>query len=366
MRKMSAPSRLGMCRSICTAVLLLTSQWLGSNVQIRADIVQYEVAFDATWSSQTHPQAYPPGAHFSGLIGGTHNQNASFWQEGLLASEGIERMAEVGSKSPLSQEVEAAISAGEAYSVISGAGILSPASTSTQFEVSATHSLATVVSMIAPSPDWFVGTSGVNLRLDGRWLPQVVVDLMPYDAGTDSGPDFRSPNDDTNPAEPIHEITGTPFQSGTPLGTFTFRLVSLPGDLNSSGSYDGEDVDVLCTQIGSSSPRYDFTDDGLTDVQDVTFLVETLAGTRIGDANLDGRVAFDDFLALSGDFGGSANYSHGDFDCNGLVEFKDFLNLSQNFGFERSAEAGLATVPEPSSWMLVFGGCLLWRPGRRR
>ena len=42
--------------------------------------------------------------------------------------------------------------------------------------------------MLAPRPDWFVGVDGVSLRENGSWLDSKVVELVVFDAGTDSGP----------------------------------------------------------------------------------------------------------------------------------------------------------------------------------
>lgn len=43
-------------------------------------------------------------------------------------------------------------------------------------------------SLPGPSPDWIVGVSGLNLcTRDCTWIKNKVVDLYPYDAGTDSG-----------------------------------------------------------------------------------------------------------------------------------------------------------------------------------
>ncbi len=193
------------------------------------EVVEYEVVFEATWSEATHPQDFPPGPHFSGLIGGTHNADVTFWQEGELASLGIEQMAEVGSKTSLTNEVTASIDTGEAFSVISGGGISSsPGSVTLTFQVSDTHSLVTLVSMIAPSPDWFVGVSNLDLRnTDGIWQGEVVVDLDPYDAGTDSGTTFTSGNADTQPPDLITNLNDSfPFMGTSPLGTFTFRLLT--------------------------------------------------------------------------------------------------------------------------------------------
>ena len=56
------------------------------------------------------------------------------------------------------------------------------------FEVNPEYPLVTLITMIAPSPDWFVGVAGLSL-LDGsgRWRKRVDVDLYPYDAGTEDG-----------------------------------------------------------------------------------------------------------------------------------------------------------------------------------
>lgn len=213
-------------------------------------VVRYEVTFDATWSNQTH-QYLPPNPHFSGMIGGTHDSRRAFWRLGDIASDGIERMAEIGSKSPLDSEINTAIRGGLAYRLISGGGVgPSPGSVSTVFNMNSSHPLVTLVSMIAPSPDWFVGVSGMPLFENGRWLDNVVVPLPPYDAGTDSGPDFTSPNADTNPPDPITEITGFPFENTQPLGTFTFRLLCdnpPPGDINADCRVDFEDFAIMAS-----------------------------------------------------------------------------------------------------------------------
>ncbi len=190
---------------------------------------RYTVTFQATWSAATHPVDFPASPHFSGLIGGTHDSTVSFWTVGGIASDGIRNMAELGSKSPLDAEVRAAIDAGRAGAVLSGGGIgVSPGTVSLEFEISRTFPLVTLVSMIAPSPDWFVGVSSLSLLQNGTWVDDVRIDLYPYDAGTDNGVTYQSPDAVTTPRQPIVRIEGAPFAgSGTvaPLGTFTFRRI---------------------------------------------------------------------------------------------------------------------------------------------
>lgn len=194
-----------------------------------APLARYRVTFNATWSTTTHPQDPPDDPHFSGLIGGTHDHTVTFWMAGALATEGIQLMAEAGRKSPLDAEVMAAIGAGSAEFLLSGPNLSdSPDATSMEFDVGSSFPLVTLVTMVAPSPDWFVGVSALPLLVDGAWRDEVVVELFAYDAGTDSGLSFESPDEETVPPGPIHRITGFPFLNNgsvPSMGTFTFTRI---------------------------------------------------------------------------------------------------------------------------------------------
>lgn len=192
--------------------------------------VEYEVVFDATWSAVTHPDDFPTGsAHFSPLVGATHDATITLWEAGGLATPGIEAMAELGATGPLIGEIEEPIAVGAAASTVLGGGVgRSPGTASARFEIDFPHPRVTLVTMIAPSPDWFVGVSGLELAQDGTWIDELSVDLHPYDAGTDDGATFLAPNADSDPQRPIQRITGFPFAGAPPLGRFTFRLLPEP------------------------------------------------------------------------------------------------------------------------------------------
>ena len=187
--------------------------------------VRYSVVFQSTWSAATHPTDFPDAAHYSGLIGGTHNQSITFWREGGSATDGIRQMAERGSKSPLDQEVMNAIAAVQAQHVLSGPALgVSPGSTSMEFDISQSFPLVTLVTMVAPSPDWFVGVTGLELFRNGQWVDQVRVELSAHDAGTDSGRSYRSADQESIPRQPI-SLLGYPASlagSAPTFGTFTF------------------------------------------------------------------------------------------------------------------------------------------------
>ena len=146
-----------------------------------------------------------------------------------MASPGIKNMAETGSKSPLDSEIDALISEGSACARISGGGIdPSPGVVTVTLTVTPDCPVVSVVCMIAPSPDWFVGVSGLNLFVDGEWIEEETVELLPYDAGTDGGVTFTSPDDPLAVQEAIARITTEPFLVGgtvPPMGTFIFSLL---------------------------------------------------------------------------------------------------------------------------------------------
>ena len=190
---------------------------------------RYRATFDSNWTAATHPVDVPASPHFSAMIGGTHNASVTFWRVGALASDGIKDMAELGATEPLFQEISAAIAAGTAERVFRAGGSLgSPGTDSLEFDVSQAFPLVTLVSMIAPSPDWFVGVSGLVLFENGNWVDERRVALVPWDAGTDSGVTFTSADVVTVPRQPITAIVTAPLSPGglvTPLGTFTFTRI---------------------------------------------------------------------------------------------------------------------------------------------
>lgn len=194
-----------------------------------SDTATYRLTFTANWTSNSHPTDYPSNPHFSGLIGMSHNSDVTLYKTGENASEGIKVMAETGGKTPLTSEINALIQNKTAFELISGGGVSTgTGNVSVEFKVTKTHSLVSIVSMIAPSPDWFVGVSGVNLLENDQWVSSKEVSPGTYDSGTDSGTTFTSANQATSPATPISIITSAPLAvNGTvaPLGTFKIEKI---------------------------------------------------------------------------------------------------------------------------------------------
>lgn len=342
---------------------------------LRAETIQYDVTFDATWSAAMHPYDFPSNPHFSGLIGGTHNASVNFWTPGGIASQGIENMAELGSKTPLNDEVQAAIAAGTAYSLIDGGGIrVSPASVGTRFDISADFPLVSLVSMIAPSPDWFVGVHDLNMREGGEWIGKLVVELWPYDAGTDGGVTFASPDLDTDPQIPIALLDGFPFEGTPPLGTFTFVRV-LAGDYNRSGTWDVDDIDDLTQAVrtGDESGKFDLDGNSLVDDNDRVYWVKSLRTTYFGDANLDGQFNSTDLITVlaAGEYeaplAGNSSWATGDWTGDGKFTSSDLVRALQDGGYEGGAAAVAQVVPEPThlSAMALVALLAMRRSARR-
>lgn len=190
---------------------------------------RFEILFDATWSQLTHPTAWPPNAHWSGPVGGVHNDNVHFWREGEPASEGIRLMAERGQQATLAAEIADAIPSGNALFTLTAGGIGSPAQRRISFPQATTRDFSrlTLCSMIAPSPDWFVGVANLPLvGEDGNWIREQTVTLFGFDAGTDSGADFTSPDLVTQPRGVVTRFTGYPALingSIVPFGNLVVR-----------------------------------------------------------------------------------------------------------------------------------------------
>jgi hypothetical protein len=127
-----------------------------------ADSAKYAVEVSATWIAKSHPLEYPADAHFSGLIGATHNAKFRLFSDGGTATEGLESLSERGSHAPLDAEIKASIESGSAGALFeSGPLFAFPGKIGAAFTADEAHPSVSVVMMVAPSPDWFTGVSNV-------------------------------------------------------------------------------------------------------------------------------------------------------------------------------------------------------------
>ena len=245
---MCVASKLSLARFRWLSLAIALSAWLAgwaplsAQAQTNESPVTYQVTFQGTWTTAATPGGLPGSAHFSPLIGTLHNDRVTFWEVGGMASPGIEDVAELGQNSAFRSEINASDHVGAIIERSLGTG--GTPEVSVEFETTKDHPLVTLLTMIAPSPDWFVGVSGLSL-LDarGRWLPRLEVDLFPYDAGTENGNGFSLSNPATVPQGTITRIRGMAPFTDEPMARFIFvrqgagdSTVSVPLFLSASES----------------------------------------------------------------------------------------------------------------------------------
>lgn len=198
--------------------------------------------------------------------------------------------------------------------------------------------------------------------------PQIQGGAATYDVRIDLPVDFD---------EPIYdEYAGiTASAAGTGLlraeGAFS-RALPLRGDLDGSGAVDAADIDLLYDHIPSAAPSYDLDGSGAVNQADMDEMVLRVLGTCYGDANLDGRVDFLDYLTLKRHFETDAaiapaamGWRDGDFDGDGDVDRDDFVALRANFGFGGPAAGAIGVAPEPMAALVLLLVPLLLRRRRR-
>ncbi len=197
-------------------------------ITVNQQTASYTVTFTSNWNRTNHPIDFPSNNHFSNMVGMTHKPGIRFFEDGQLASLGIKDVAERGQNAAISNEIQDIVNSGGALSFIDSRGGLATGTTETSFIINVTEEfpLISLVSMIAPSPDWFVAIEDIRLFSEGAFLNTFTVASISYDSGTDSGLSFNSADNVTSPPEPIFEITEAPLGNGTevdpPVAFFTF------------------------------------------------------------------------------------------------------------------------------------------------
>lgn len=265
--------------------------------------IAYRVTMDMTWSQATHPVDWLAEPHFSPWIGGMHKATVSFWEIGDPASLGVKNVAELGDHVDFENEILAEAPSGNVSSTtIFADGIdPSPGVQTATFAIDRTFPRFTMITMVACSPDWFTGNSGLNLFAGNRWADNLSVPVYPYDAGTDSGLSYESPDLITVPAVPVFRIYTDPLGVGgtsPPLGYHRFQILGVDG-----------------------LPPYEDADgDGLTNLREAELGSDLHSGD--GDADLIGD-ASDNCPAL-------ANFAQLDADSDGVGDACDNCVFASN------------------------------------
>ncbi|HEY9838875.1 MAG TPA: spondin domain-containing protein [Candidatus Obscuribacterales bacterium] len=193
----------------------------------------YTVTFSGMWNEKNQPFEYPSGGalnpngpHFSGLIGATHNLGYSLFKDGMMPTPGLEKLSEEGAHSPLDQEIKMGMmmnTVGQLFETDFFLDVNAPKMFTVH--VSDQYPLVSVVGMIAPSPDWFVGVANVNLMENGKWVDSKSVDAYAWDAGSDDGATYLAADKDASPKHPTMMASGKHFMMKNmtpPVARLTF------------------------------------------------------------------------------------------------------------------------------------------------
>ncbi|MCB0509535.1 MAG: spondin domain-containing protein [Bacteroidetes bacterium] len=193
--------------------------------------VVYDVEFIATWSASTHPTDFPSNAHFSPIVAVSHLASEALFIPGLNASEAVQELAETGKTDKMNKAIEKWLNTSIAIDQAEGSSFDSPGmSGKLQIGVREGYQTVTTMTMIAPSPDWFISaTTSLLDPSDGLWYDEVISHAIAYDAGTDSGVSFTSPDEASIPVQGLSYLNSGPLTEGSDtvvnIGYFRFTRI---------------------------------------------------------------------------------------------------------------------------------------------
>eukprot|EP00803_Ostreobium_quekettii_P010031 evm.model.scf_138.3 EVM.evm.TU.scf_138.3 scf_138:42149-46882(-) len=175
--------------------------------------VAYEIVNSCDWSAEKFPTDYPGDmAHWSPLCGTAHNANYSMWGEGLISTTGVKDVAEAGNHTALQGEVDACIASGNCawYAEMGCSEFSGTCDHIAKINMTMEYPYVSMISMIAPSPDWITGVSNAKLcGAGGNWIGTYSRELPAFDAGTDGGASYTSEDAPLDPFEPISVFNAT-------------------------------------------------------------------------------------------------------------------------------------------------------------
>ncbi len=198
----------------------------------------YTVTLTGLWDDTVTPNGVPAGEHFTTFAGAVHNDEVMLVGDvsaGVKASAGLELLAETGIPGTLANEVAPHVTSGNADRYVSFAapgaepGDANNPRVHADVVLTSDHPRITLFSMIAPTPDWFVGIAGLRLlKTDGTWETTKTIDLYPWDAGTeDDDVGFSLAGNDADPKVNIESIRGKGEFTGLPIARIAFARTAL-------------------------------------------------------------------------------------------------------------------------------------------
>lgn len=188
---------------------------------------EYRITFTPNFTEAQFPMDYPANAMFSGMLVAVHDGSNEVFGQGTLASAGLKALAEEGTNNTLRAELEAMGGTDDTDFRVSSSNAMAGPTTeqSLSIVIDPEKTRLSFVAKLSPSPDWFVGVDGYSFVVNGNELIEdITINVGIYDAGTDSGDSYESPDNPTSPAQTISDITDPPIGNGSGLSSVVGSL----------------------------------------------------------------------------------------------------------------------------------------------
>lgn len=184
----------------------------------------YTLTIDYLFVRSKDPSA-PLSSHLSPITAFSHSRRFSSFVPYGYATPGVKLVAETGDNSVLQRELRSPLVKTvrtTATAHFDGDPI------SLEIPVGCNNPFISILSMIAPSPDWIIALFPTDMRgPDGKFLPSLAGDMLAWDAGTDAGATLTAVDKVSNPVQNIAPLVGAPFD-GKPVATYTLILKGAP------------------------------------------------------------------------------------------------------------------------------------------
>ena len=201
------------------AVLILAVLGFGLQLQAAEMLQTYKVTIKSNWNKADHVSV-PSSAHFSPVVAVTHNHLYDLVPVGGITNNNLEPLAELGRTARINNEIDDEKMAGNVGNSITTANqfVINEPEQTFEITVSSKFPYLSLVSMIAPSPDWIVAVSGLKLYSEAQGFHAITAGIPLYalNAGTengDRGGNYSINNNPTNPQESIQLLKGRGFSA---------------------------------------------------------------------------------------------------------------------------------------------------------
>lgn len=190
--------------------------------------VKYKITFSTRWGDPDYGIGYPQNSHIGNMFLAVHNTDFKLFEVGELSTDGVSNNSMFGITNDLEKDAYTSKNVLNYYTmdVLIGPG----EKIFDNIIMDNFYDNVSFCAMIAPSPDWFVGVSNLQLKnKKGQWKDNLIVPMWAYDAGTDYGSGFYNDPDFPEPIrKPIKFITDGPlfsYNPPKPIAYLIFKII---------------------------------------------------------------------------------------------------------------------------------------------